>query len=71
MGLAGNGEQETLGIWAGDGGEGARVLAAGLLKLKNRNVGDALIAVGSGLNGLPEAITALESEPSCNTAPCI
>lgn len=32
LGVAVNGERDILGIWAGDGGEGASVLAAGVLR---------------------------------------
>lgn len=50
------GEREILGIWAGDGGEGARFWLQVFTKLKNRGVEDVLIAVCDGLKGLPEAI---------------
>lgn len=52
-----NGERDILGIWAGDGGEGARFWLQVFSELKNRGVEDVLIAVCDGLKGLPEAIT--------------
>jgi hypothetical protein len=55
MGVTVNGEREILGIWAGDGGEGARFWLQVFSELKNRGVEDVLIAVCDGLKGLPEA----------------
>lgn len=57
MGVTTNGERDILGIWAGDGGEGARFWLQVFSELKNRGVEDVLIAVCDGLKGLPEAIT--------------
>ncbi|MDQ1058424.1 transposase-like protein [Arthrobacter globiformis] len=57
MGVTVNGERENLGIWAGNGGEGARFWLQVFSELKNRGVEDVLIAVCDGLKGLPEAIT--------------
>lgn len=57
MGVTTNGEREILGIWAGDGAEGARFWLQVFSELKNRGVKDVLIAVCDGLKGLPEAIT--------------
>jgi hypothetical protein len=58
MGVTTAGERGILGIWAGgDGGEGARFWFQVFTELKNRGVGDVLIAVCDGLKGLPEAIT--------------
>ena len=57
MGVTTNGERDILGIWAGDGGEGARFWLQVFSELKNRGVADVLIAVCDGLKGLPEAIT--------------
>lgn len=45
------------GIWAGDGGEGAKFWWNVLTEIKNRGVADVCIAVYDGLKGLPEAIT--------------
>lgn len=57
IGVTTGGERDILGIWAGDGGEGAKFWLGVLTELKNRGVGDVLIAVCDGLKGLPEAIT--------------
>lgn len=57
MGVTTGGERETLGIWAGDGSEGARFWLQVFSELKNRGVADVLIADCDGLKGLPEAIT--------------
>ncbi|WP_127795219.1 IS256 family transposase [Agromyces sp. LHK192] len=56
MGVTVNGERDILGIWAGDGGEGARFWLQVFTELKNRGVADVFIAVCDGLKGLPEAI---------------
>lgn len=57
MGVSVNGERDILGIWAGDGAEGARFWLSVFSEIKNRGVDDVLIAVCDGLKGLPEAIT--------------
>jgi putative transposase len=51
MGVTVNGEREILGIWAGDGGEGARFWLQVFAELKDRGVEDVLIAVCDGLKG--------------------
>ncbi len=45
-----------LGLWAGDGGEGAKFWLHVLTEIKNRGAGDALMVVCDGLKGLPQAI---------------
>jgi putative transposase len=57
IGVSVNGERDILGIWAGDGGEGAKFWLAVLTDLKNRGVDDVCIAVCDGLKGLPDSIT--------------
>ncbi len=52
------GERDILGLWAGDGSEGAKFWLSVFTEIKNRGVQDACIAVCDGLKGLPEAITA-------------
>jgi putative transposase len=56
IGVTVNGERDILGLWAGDGGEGAKFWLAVLTELKNRGVADVCIAVCDGLKGLPDAI---------------
>lgn len=51
-----DGERDILGLWAGDGGEGAKFWAQVLTEIRNRGVDDILIVVCDGLKGLPEAI---------------
>ncbi len=51
-----DGERDILGLWAGDGGEGAKFWLHVLTELRNRGVADVYIAVCDGLKGLPEAI---------------
>ena len=51
-----NGERDILGLWAGDGGEGAKFWLAVLTEIKNRGVADVCIVVCDGLKGLPDAI---------------
>ncbi|WP_084531945.1 IS256 family transposase [Nocardia miyunensis] len=50
------GTREILGLWAGDGGEGAKFWLQILTELKNRGVADVCMLVCDGLKGLPEAI---------------
>jgi len=57
IGVTVAGERDILGLWAGDGGEGAKFWLAVLTEVKNRGVADVCIAVCDGLKGLPEAIT--------------
>jgi putative transposase len=57
IGVSVNGERDILGIWAGDGSEGAKFWLAVLTDLKNRGVEDVCIVVCDGLKGLPDSIT--------------
>jgi transposase-like protein len=50
------GTRDILGLWAGDGGEGAKFWLSVLTELKNRGVTDACMVVCDGLKGLPDAI---------------
>jgi putative transposase len=59
IGVTVNGERDILGLWAGDGSEGAKFWLAVLTELKNRGVADVCIAVCDGLKGLPEAINSV------------
>lgn len=58
IGVTVDGERDILGLWAGDGGEGAKFWLGIFTEIKNRGVQDVCIAVCDGLKGLPEAITA-------------
>ncbi len=57
VGVSVAGERDILGLWSGDGGEGAMFWLSVLTELKNRGVEDVCIAVCDGLKGLPQAIT--------------
>ncbi|MFD7656808.1 IS256 family transposase [Actinosynnema sp. NPDC059797] len=50
------GHRDILGLWAGDGGEGAKYWLHVLTELRNRGVADVLMVVCDGLTGLPDAI---------------
>jgi hypothetical protein len=56
MAVTVDGHRDILGIWAGDGGEGAKHWLHVLSELKNRGVADVLMLVCDGLKGLPEAV---------------
>jgi transposase-like protein len=51
-----DGHRDILGMWAGDGGEGAKHWLHVLTELKNRGVTDVLMLVCDGLKGLPQAV---------------
>jgi putative transposase len=63
------GRRDILGLWAGDGGEGAKYWLHVLTELKNRGVADVLMVVCDGLLGLPDAITAVW--PQTITQTCV
>ena len=56
LAVTADGGKDILGLWAGDGGEGAKYWLRVLTELKNRGVGDVCIVVCDGLKGLPDAI---------------
>ncbi|WP_085067328.1 IS256 family transposase [Catenuloplanes japonicus] len=56
MAVTVDGTRDILGLWAGDGGEGAKFWYTVCTELKNRGVTDVLMAVCDGLTGLPDAI---------------
>jgi hypothetical protein len=59
IGVTCAGERDILGLWAGDGGEGAKFWLAVLTEIKNRGTTDVCIVVYDGLNGLSEAVSAV------------
>jgi putative transposase len=63
------GKRDILGLWAGDGGEGAKYWLQVLTEIKNRGVADVCMVVCDGLKGLPEAIETLW--PKALTQTCI
>ena len=56
IGVTVDGERDILGLWAGEGGEGAKYWAHVLTEIKNRGVADVCILVCDGLTGLPDAV---------------
>jgi putative transposase len=69
LAVTADGERDILGLWAGDGGEGAKFWFQILTELKNRGVADVCMLVCDGLKGLPEAIG--EVWPQAVTQTCI
>jgi transposase-like protein len=51
-----DGGRDILGLWAGDGGEGAKFWLRVLTEIRNRGAGDVCMVVCDGLKGLPDAI---------------
>jgi putative transposase len=69
LGVSVDGERDILGLWAGDGGEGAKYWLHVLTEVKNRGVGDVCIVVCDGLTGLPDAIATVW--PKAITQTCV
>jgi putative transposase len=55
IGVTVDGHKDVLGLWAGDGGEGAKFRMSVLVDLKSRGVTDVLFLVCDGLKGPPGA----------------
>ena len=58
IGVTVDGEREILGLWIGQGGEGATYWLTVLTEIKNRGVADVCIVCRDGLKGLPDSIAA-------------
>ncbi|USY18777.1 IS256 family transposase [Nocardiopsis exhalans] len=56
LGVTAEGERDILGLWAGDGSEGAKYWAHVFTELKNRGVADVLMLVADGIKGMSEAV---------------
>src|SRR3954464_15418589 len=69
VGVTIDGERDILGLWAGQGGEGAKYWLQVLTEIKNRGVKDVCIVVCDGLTGLPDAIAA--TWPRAITQTCV
>jgi len=54
-----DGERDILGLWAGEGGEGAKFWHHVLTEIKNRGVADVCLLVCDGLSGLPDAVSSV------------
>jgi putative transposase len=66
LGVRPDGTKEILGLWI-EQAEGAKFWLRVMAELKNRGVGDVLIAVVDGLKGFPEAITAVFPDAQVQT----
>ncbi|MGY5015102.1 IS256 family transposase [Streptomyces sp. 900105755] len=69
MAVTVDGTRDILGIWAGDGGEGAKYWLHVFTELKNRGLNDVLMLVCDGLKGLPEAVETVW--PRTIVQPCV
>jgi putative transposase len=58
VGVDVDGHKHVLGVWLGDGGEGAKFWLAVLTEIRHRGVEDVLLVCCDGLKGLPDAIEA-------------
>jgi putative transposase len=67
LAVTADGQRDILGLWAGDGGEGAKYWLHVLTELKNRGVQDVLMLVCDGLKGLPDAVAQVWSETVVQT----
>lgn len=59
LGVTAEGERDILGLWAGEGGEGAKYWAHVFTELRNRGVADVLMLVADGVTGMGEAVEAV------------
>jgi len=67
IGVTVDGERDILGLWAGDGGEGAKFWHHVLTEIKNRGVADVCMLVCDGLTGLPDAVSSVWSRTIVQT----
>ncbi|MEV6796717.1 IS256 family transposase [Streptomyces sp. NPDC051320] len=56
LAVTAEGHRDILGLWVGDGGEGAKYWLQVLTEIKNRGARDGLMLVCDGLTGLPDAV---------------
>ena len=61
------GRKHVLGVWLGDGGEGAKFWLFVLTELRNRGIKDVIFVCCDGLKGLPDAIEATWPQASVQT----
>ncbi len=59
VGVTVDGTRDILGLWAGDGGEGAKYWHHVLTEVKNRGTKDTCIVVCDGLTGLADAVSSV------------
>ncbi len=59
VGVTVDGTRDILGLWAGEGGEGAKYWHHVLTEIKNRGAKDVCIVVCDGLSGLADAVSSV------------
>jgi transposase-like protein len=69
VGVDVEGRKHVLGVWLGDGGEGAKFWLAVLTELRQRGLEDVIFVCCDGLKGLPDAIEA--TWPQANVQTCV
>lgn len=69
VGVDVEGRKHILGVWLGDGGEGASFWLSVLTEIRNRGVEDVLIACCDGLNGLADALE--QTWPQVTVQTCV
>jgi putative transposase len=69
VGVDVDGRKQGLGVWLGDGGEGAKFWLAVLTELRHRGVEDVIFVCCDGLKGLPDAIEA--TWPAASVQTCV
>lgn len=67
MGVDLDGAKHVLGMWLGNGGEGAKFWLGTLTELRNRGVTDVCIVCCDGLTGFPDAIEAVWPQATVQT----
>ena len=67
VGVDVEGRKHVLGVWLGEGGEGAKYWLSVLTEIRNRGLEDVLIVCCDGLKGLPDAIEATWSQALVQT----
>ena len=67
LGVTVDGTRDILGLWAGDGGEGAKYWLQVLTEIKNRGVEDVCIVVCDGLKGLPDVVGGVWPQATAQT----
>lgn len=67
LAVTAEGNRDILGLWAGDGGEGAKYWLQALTELKNRGVHDVLMVVCDGLKGLPDSVNTVWADTIVQT----
>ena len=69
VGVDVEGRKHVLGVWLGDGGEGAKYWLSVLTELSQRGIRDVIFVCCDGLKGLPEAIEA--TWPAASVQTCV